>query len=138
MHVLRYLGGMGSFSGNKDADLQAISAEVASNLTSTAPVSSLLHSLQLCFNPLSTPSRASSPPNSSSFGTMAPLTDQVVDDLKNLVQKLETRVSELEAKLTGGNGSSASSSSSMRMILMGPPGAGTLHNLGCFGICWAR
>lgn len=143
MHVLRYPGGMGYFSGNKDADLQAISAEVASNLTSTAPVSSLLHPLQLCFNPLPTPLRASSPPytppNSSSFGTMAPLTDQVVDDLKNLVQKLETRVSELEAKLTGGNGSSASSSSSMRMILMGPPGAGTLHNLGCFGICcWAR
>lgn len=54
---------------------------------------------------------------------MAPLTDQVVDDLKNLVQKLEMRVSELEAKLTGGDGSSASSSS-MRMILMGPPGAG--------------
>ena len=60
-----------------------------------------------------------------------------MDDLKNLVQKLEMRVSELEAKLTGGDGSSASSSS-MRMILMGPPGAGTLHNLGCFGICcWA-
>jgi len=55
---------------------------------------------------------------------MAPLQDQAVDDLKNLVHRLESRVAELEAKLTGGDGGSSSSSSSMRMILMGPPGAG--------------
>ncbi|OCK80184.1 adenylate kinase [Lepidopterella palustris CBS 459.81] len=52
---------------------------------------------------------------------MAPLKDQVVDDLKNLVHRLESRVAELEAKLSGSDGSSGGS---MRMILMGPPGAG--------------
>jgi len=55
---------------------------------------------------------------------MAPLQDQAVDDLKNLVHRLESRVAELEAKLTGGESGSSSPSSSMRMILMGPPGAG--------------
>jgi len=51
---------------------------------------------------------------------MAPLQDKVVDDLKSLVNKLESRVAELEQKLAG----SSSSSSGVRMILMGPPGAG--------------
>lgn len=57
---------------------------------------------------------------------MAPLQDQVVDDLKNLVHRLESRVAELEAKLTGGESSSSSASGGVRMILMGPPGAGML------------
>ncbi|KAF2491541.1 adenylate kinase-like protein cytosolic [Lophium mytilinum] len=55
---------------------------------------------------------------------MAPLQDQVVDDLKNLVHRLESRVAELEAKLTGGESGSSSTSGGVRMILMGPPGAG--------------
>ncbi|KAF2836923.1 adenylate kinase [Patellaria atrata CBS 101060] len=55
---------------------------------------------------------------------MAPITDTVVDELKSLVEKLEKRVHELEAKLEGNPSSSASSSGSMRMILIGPPGAG--------------
>ena len=59
---------------------------------------------------------------------MAPLGEQLVDQLKGTVDKLEARVAELEARLHGKpSGSSASSSveDGMRMILMGPPGAGT-------------
>lgn len=52
---------------------------------------------------------------------MAPIQDRVVDDLKSLVNKLESRVAELEAKLAGGD---APSTGGVRMILMGPPGAG--------------
>jgi adenylate kinase len=58
---------------------------------------------------------------------MAPITDNAVNDLKQLVQKLENRISELESKLDGGKSSSSSEGAgSMRMILMGPPGAGML------------
>ncbi|KAF2085792.1 adenylate kinase 1 [Saccharata proteae CBS 121410] len=55
---------------------------------------------------------------------MAPVTDQVVDELKSLVNKLESRVNELESKLEGGSKSSGGAQQAMRMILMGPPGAG--------------
>jgi len=51
-----------------------------------------------------------------------------VDQLKGTIDKLETRVAELEARLHGKAQSAASSLSSnsdeMRIILMGPPGAG--------------
>lgn len=58
---------------------------------------------------------------------MAPITDQAVADLKQLVQKLEGRISELESRLDGGKGgASDKGEGSMRMILMGPPGAGKL------------
>ena len=57
---------------------------------------------------------------------MAPITDQMVDDLKSTISKLESRVHELEAKLQGGKGATSSGpSETMRMILIGPPGAGT-------------
>lgn len=59
---------------------------------------------------------------------MAPITDDAVEELKSLVRKLENRVHELEGRFTGGqsSGSSpASSSQTMRMIIMGPPGAGS-------------
>ena len=58
---------------------------------------------------------------------MAPLGEQLVDQLRGTVDKLEARVAELEARLHGKAQSSASSSPSsdaMRIILMGPPGAG--------------
>jgi adenylate kinase len=59
---------------------------------------------------------------------MAPLGEQLVDQLRGTVDKLEARVAELEARLHGKAQSSSSSSLSpsdeMRIILMGPPGAG--------------
>lgn len=59
--------------------------------------------------------------------TMAPLGDQLVDQLKGTVDKLEARVAELEARLQGkASASSSSPQDGMRMILMGPPGAGML------------
>ena len=60
---------------------------------------------------------------------MAPIKDQTVDALRELVNKLETRVEQLEAKLNAANGEEPRSekpSESIRMILMGPPGAGML------------
>lgn len=55
---------------------------------------------------------------------MAP-TDPIVDTLKQTVDKLQQRIEELEARLSGG--SPSSSTDGMRMILIGPPGAGTKH-----------
>ncbi len=54
---------------------------------------------------------------------MAPATDQLIDDLKSTISKLEARVQDLESKLSP-SGSGPRSNPSMRMILMGPPGAG--------------
>ena len=54
---------------------------------------------------------------------MAPITDTVVDDLKSTVNRLEKRIAELENRLSG-HGGQPSSQESIRMILMGPPGAG--------------
>lgn len=61
---------------------------------------------------------------------MAPVKDETVDGLRDLVAKLELRVEQLEAKLEQTPGAPTarrpkSSSSSIRMVLMGPPGAGT-------------
>jgi adenylate kinase len=55
---------------------------------------------------------------------MAPLSDTVVDELKNTVHKLEKRIAELEGRLSGHGGGSSTAQESVRMILMGPPGAG--------------
>lgn len=62
---------------------------------------------------------------------MAPITDDKVLDLKELVHKLEARVHELERRLEGGATKTTSPSEAMRMILIGPPGAGVLPVLGC-------
>ena len=56
---------------------------------------------------------------------MAPITDQHVEDLKDLVHKLESRVYSLERRLEGGD-KKPSVTDSMRLILIGPPGAGEL------------
>ena len=57
---------------------------------------------------------------------MAPITDDTVEALRDTIRKLESRVHQLEAKMGGGDGSSQpkKGSTSIRMILMGPPGAG--------------
>lgn len=61
---------------------------------------------------------------------MAPIKDETVDSLRDLVHKLQSRVEQLEARLDGSAGSSAQQAKnnrpSVRMILMGPPGAGKL------------
>jgi len=55
---------------------------------------------------------------------MAPIKDETVQDLKDLVHKLESRVHQLEARLQDGGEKPKSSTDAMRMILIGPPGAG--------------
>lgn len=60
---------------------------------------------------------------------MAPIKDETVDGLRDLVSKLETRVEQLEAKLEQATGGPSTRkqrnvSTGIRMILMGPPGAG--------------
>ncbi|OQD80570.1 hypothetical protein PENANT_c034G06702 [Penicillium antarcticum] len=54
---------------------------------------------------------------------MAPITDEVVSGLKDTINKLEAKVSELEGRLSNG-GQPKSVAEQMRIILMGPPGAG--------------
>ena len=61
---------------------------------------------------------------------MAPITDDTVEALRDTIHKLESRVQQLEAKLGHSDGSAPAGSpnkplQSVRMILMGPPGAGT-------------
>lgn len=58
---------------------------------------------------------------------MAPITDDIVNDLKSTIHKLESRVHELEARFNGspgGGSGGANPLNAMRMVLMGPPGAG--------------
>ena len=58
---------------------------------------------------------------------MAPITDETVQALRDTVHKLESRVHQLEARLGEGGkaaGKRSDGFESMRMILMGPPGAG--------------
>ena len=53
---------------------------------------------------------------------MAPITDQTVNDLKSTIAHLEKRIWELEQRERGIKPVSAADA--MRMILIGPPGAG--------------
>ncbi len=62
---------------------------------------------------------------------MAPIKEDTVDALKDLVHKLESRVEQLEAKLQNAEGGpvaprSKSNTDSIRIVLMGPPGAGMI------------
>ncbi|OGE57031.1 hypothetical protein PENARI_c002G06005 [Penicillium arizonense] len=54
---------------------------------------------------------------------MAPITEEVISGLKDTINKLEAKVSDLEDRLSNG-GKPKSVSEQMRIILMGPPGAG--------------
>lgn len=60
---------------------------------------------------------------------MAPITDADADALKNSIRTLERRVQELEGKLSGKQESGSNPLDAMRMIIMGPPGAGELEVL---------
>ncbi|RJE19244.1 hypothetical protein PHISCL_08411 [Aspergillus sclerotialis] len=57
---------------------------------------------------------------------MAPITQDVVDGLKDQIGRLESKVADLEGRLGYESGSAKpqSLSEQMRIILMGPPGAG--------------
>lgn len=55
---------------------------------------------------------------------MAPITEEAVSGLKNTIGQLEAKVAELEGRLANG-GKPKSVAEQMRIILMGPPGAGT-------------
>ncbi|MCJ1352640.1 MAG: adenylate kinase [Icmadophila ericetorum] len=58
---------------------------------------------------------------------MAPIKDETVEVLRDLVHKLEARVQELEAKVGHAGGAPANTpktAEQIRMILIGPPGAG--------------
>ena len=61
---------------------------------------------------------------------MAPITEQHVDSLKDHIHKLESRIYELEQRMAGGGSSSKDSKSeAMRLILIGPPGAGKFYEI---------
>jgi adenylate kinase len=53
---------------------------------------------------------------------MAPITEETVAGLKNIIGKLEARVEDLEGRLS--NEPKKSVAEQMRLVLMGPPGAG--------------
>ena len=65
---------------------------------------------------------------------MAPITEDQVTSLKDHIHKLEKRVYELENQLSGGTKKSSNLSEQMRMILIGPPGAGKLLPRAKFGV----
>ncbi|GAM40661.1 hypothetical protein TCE0_039r13179 [Talaromyces pinophilus] len=57
---------------------------------------------------------------------MAPITQETVDGLKDIIHKLESRVADLEGRIVHGTPASSSKSlaEQFRIILIGPPGAG--------------
>ncbi|KAL3466587.1 adenylate kinase [Aspergillus heterothallicus] len=55
---------------------------------------------------------------------MAPITDDTIAGLKSTIGKLEARIGDLESRLLGTEPKPKSVSEQMRLILMGPPGAG--------------
>lgn len=56
---------------------------------------------------------------------MAPIGEGAVQELQDLVDKLTSRVKELEDRLQHVSvGTTHSASEGIRMVLMGPPGAG--------------
>ncbi|KAJ5726525.1 adenylate kinase cytosolic [Penicillium malachiteum] len=55
---------------------------------------------------------------------MAPITQEVVSGLQDTIAKLEAKVVDLEQRLVNGGEKPKSVAEQMRIILMGPPGAG--------------
>ncbi|KAL2809534.1 adenylate kinase-domain-containing protein [Aspergillus granulosus] len=55
---------------------------------------------------------------------MAPITDDTIAGLKSTIGQLEARIGDLESRLLGNESKPKSVSEQMRLILMGPPGAG--------------
>ncbi|KAJ5641605.1 hypothetical protein N7490_005605 [Penicillium lividum] len=55
---------------------------------------------------------------------MAPITEETISGLKDTINKLESKVVELEQRLVNGAEKPKSLTEQMRIILMGPPGAG--------------
>ena len=53
---------------------------------------------------------------------MAPIIDGTKEELQQMIQKLERRIHDLEQKMDGKK--PADPKEGMRMILIGPPGAG--------------
>jgi adenylate kinase len=62
---------------------------------------------------------------------MAPITDSAVSDLQGTVSRLEQRIAELESRLQGQVGIADQAQESVRMILIGPPGAGMSQDVVC-------
>ena len=62
---------------------------------------------------------------------MAPITDSAVSDLQSTVSRLEQRIAELESRLQGQVGIADQAQESVRMILIGPPGAGMSLRASC-------
>lgn len=62
---------------------------------------------------------------------MAPITDSAVSDLQSTVSRLEQRIAELESRLQGQVGVKDQAQESVRMILIGPPGAGMSLRASC-------
>ena len=62
---------------------------------------------------------------------MAPITDSAVSDLQSTVSRLEQRIAELESRLQGQVGIKDQARESVRMILIGPPGAGMSLRASC-------
>jgi adenylate kinase len=60
---------------------------------------------------------------------MAPLTETVVDELKKQIHSLEARIAELEGGSKAKESNASTSADGVRMILMGPPGAGKLSGV---------
>lgn len=52
------------------------------------------------------------------------MADQIKDTMMDTINRLENRIADLEAKLAGKPGHSGAVEDGMRMILIGPPGAG--------------
>ncbi|RMD43212.1 hypothetical protein DV735_g1974, partial [Chaetothyriales sp. CBS 134920] len=59
---------------------------------------------------------------------MAPITEGAVDELRAIIHELQQKVHDLEAKVDGSSGKTRSIADQMRLILIGPPGAGKLRS----------